>query len=220
MTTIEKTIAYGTIYTSTYPAIVKELEKTYSGKVITKRTDHSSASMIFTLELNNNRQHWSTPDNFYNAANTLFDFQIDLAATAENTKCPLFISEQQDSLAQDTVWIPKRTPTGSIILRCWLNPPFKNIKDWICKAYNEAQKDPDALICVLCRVAPSAKWWMEYVTKAHQVLLIGGKRVQFEPPEGVKKSSNPQECCLVIFGKNDTDDPDPPTIYTWDWTKE
>jgi phage N-6-adenine-methyltransferase len=161
------------------------------------------------------RGKWATPQDFFDAANAMFDFQIDLAATAENTKCEEFISPEEDSLAQDVAWIWTNTALGCGHFRCWLNPPFSNIKDWIEKAYNEAQKDERAVIVVLCRVAPSARWWMKYVTRADEVLLIGGKRVQFIPPKGIKKSSNPQECCLVVFRQNPCNND--PVISTWDW---
>ena len=158
---------------------------------------------------------WATPQNFFDAASKrLGPFHIDLAAKAHNTKCVDYISPERDSLAQDVVWINNQHTT------CWLNPPFSNIKDWIKKAYEQAQLNRRAKIVVLCRIAPSTKWWMNYVPRADEVLLIGGKRVQFEPPPNTESSSNPQECCLMVFTHNDYVGYDNPEIYTWDWTEE
>ena len=83
---------------------------------------------------------WATPQNFFDAASKrLGPFHIDLAAKAHNTKCVDYISPEQDSLAQDVVWVDKCHTT------CWLNPPFSNIKDWIKKAYEQAQLNRRAL---------------------------------------------------------------------------
>ena len=58
---------------------------------------------------------WATPQNLFDQLNAEFDFEIDLAATAENTKCASFYSLQLDSLSQH--W-------GSRFARGWLNPPY------------------------------------------------------------------------------------------------
>jgi site-specific DNA-methyltransferase (adenine-specific) len=58
---------------------------------------------------------WTTPQNLFDQLNAEFDFEIDLAATAENTKCASFYSLQLDSLSQH--W-------GSRFARGWLNPPY------------------------------------------------------------------------------------------------
>ena len=58
---------------------------------------------------------WATPQNLFDQLNAEFDFEIDLAATAENTKCASFYSLQSDSLSQH--W-------GSRFARGWLNPPY------------------------------------------------------------------------------------------------
>jgi phage N-6-adenine-methyltransferase len=158
------------------------------------------------------QQDWATPQDFFDAVSKQFGpFDIDLAATPDNAKCERFINgDTTDSLAPDVEWV------NSEHTSCWLNPPFGNIAEWIEKAYYEAQKEPCVKIVVLCRIAPSTKWWMDYVIKSHMVLLLGGKRVQFVPPRGIKKTSNPQECCLVFFYPTTRWGLD---IRTWDWSK-
>ena len=58
---------------------------------------------------------WATPQDLFDQLNAEFDFEIDLAATAENAKCSSFYSLQLDSLSQH--W-------GSQFARGWLNPPY------------------------------------------------------------------------------------------------
>ena len=58
---------------------------------------------------------WTPPQNLIDQLNSELDFEIDLAATAENTKCASFYSLQLDSLSQH--W-------GSRFARGWLNPPY------------------------------------------------------------------------------------------------
>lgn len=58
---------------------------------------------------------WGTPQDTFDKLHAEFDFQIDLAATAENSKCDSFHSIRTDSLSQD--W-------GAVFDRGWLNPPY------------------------------------------------------------------------------------------------
>ena len=58
---------------------------------------------------------WATPQSLFDKLNAEFNFEVDLAATAENTKCTSFYSLEMDSLSQH--W-------GSRFARGWLNPPY------------------------------------------------------------------------------------------------
>ena len=54
---------------------------------------------------------WSTPQDFFDALNSIFNFTLDVCANAENTKCENYFTEEQNGLEQE--W------TGT----CFMNPP-------------------------------------------------------------------------------------------------
>ena len=169
------------------------------------------------------RQEWETPEDFFGVVDAEFDFQIDVCATAENTKCDDYIGPKGDQGAlmidakyPATPWLP------SNIRRAWCNPGFSDPFPWMERAYKEAQAHCDAVIVVMSRISPSTKWWRNWAMKALEIRLLTGSarsksRVHFVPPPGVKASSNTQENCLIIFRPNPHELL--PRIWTWDWTK-
>ena len=58
------------------------------------------------------KMDYSTPVLFFDALDSVFHFQMDLAASPENALCPKYFTEQDDALKQ--LW------RGT----CWLNPPY------------------------------------------------------------------------------------------------
>lgn len=162
------------------------------------------------------RQEWETPDDFFGVVNAEFRFQLDVAATRENRKCTGWIGRKENALSPKCPWI---YPSER---RVWLNPGFSGVGPWMKKAYEESQRYPDAVVVVMARISPSAKWWRNWAMKASEIRLLTGSvpkksRVHFIPPPGVEASSNTQENCLIIFRPNPHNLP--PRIWTWDWTK-
>lgn len=157
------------------------------------------------------RQEWETPQDFFDVVNAEFNFQLDAAATADNAKCGGYITLEVDALCPSTYWVIHEN------YRIWLNPGFSDVGSWMEKAYFEVQESPSAVVVVMALVSPSTKWWRDWAMKASEIRLIGGKRVQFKAPPGIKQSSNARENCLIIFRPNPHNQP--PRIWTWDWTE-
>ena len=59
------------------------------------------------------RHDWETPQDFFDALNDEFGFDLDAAASAENAKCREFFDEEADGLSSD--W------GGRTV---WCNPPY------------------------------------------------------------------------------------------------
>lgn len=80
----------------------------------------------------NSNQNIETPTSFFEAVEHLFNvqFKYDLAASAENTKCENFFTEQNNSLS--FAW-----PLDGW---CWLNPPFRKLSKFIPKCVTERKK--------------------------------------------------------------------------------
>jgi phage N-6-adenine-methyltransferase len=95
-----------------------------------------------------------TPQQFFDALNAEFGFDIDCAASAQNKKCELYFGFGSalgtDALEQD--W------GGST---CFLNPPYSTAGAFVAKARQEADKG--ATVVMLLPVRTDTRWWHAHV---------------------------------------------------------
>lgn len=130
---------------------------------------------------------WSTPQDLFDNLNSMFNFETDVCATAENTKCKNYFTKEQNGLLQD--W------TGT----CWMNPPYgrdkaNSIALWMKKAY-ESSLDGAMVVCLIpCRT--DTKWWHEYVMLGEITFIKG--RLKF----GGHKDNAPFPSAIVVFKGN------------------
>jgi phage N-6-adenine-methyltransferase len=126
---------------------------------------------------------WVTPWEFFNKIQEEFNLEIDVAASSENTRLPVYFDEQMDSLKQD--WKGKR---------CWMNPPYgRQIGQWIKKA---ATSGAEIVVCLL-PARTDTKWFHEYIYGKAEIRFIKG-RIKFSGMEGAGKFPS----MLVIFRKD------------------
>ena len=137
------------------------------------------------------RDVWETPQPIFDYMNELYQFEIDLAADVDNTKCDVFLF---DSLNQ--AWHEKAS-VG------FCNPPYSDTGSWLKKGWEEAQQ---GFVSVFLVPTPNGEsYWGEYVFgKASEILFING-RVAFEQPQPdgttMPKSGNSRGSCFVEFGR-------------------
>ena len=75
-----------------------------------------------------------------------------------------------------------------------MNPPYKDIKKWIIKAYNESIKHNSIIVCLI-PARTNTSWWHEYCMKG-EIRFIKG-RPKFEGCiHGL-----PQPLAIVVFGE-------------------
>jgi phage N-6-adenine-methyltransferase len=123
---------------------------------------------------------WATPQDFFDALNAEFCFDVDVCATAENAKCVKYFTAEQDGLKQQWHGV------------CWMNPPYgKVIGSWVKKAYESAQNG--ATVVCLLPARTDTKWWHDYCMKG-SIRFIRG-RLKF----GGNKNSAPFPSAVVIF---------------------
>jgi phage N-6-adenine-methyltransferase len=132
------------------------------------------------------RQDWATPPALFAALDAEFHFTLDVAASAENAKCPRFYDEQTDGLTRP--WAPER---------CWVNPPYHPavLPRFVEKGYVESQRG--ALVVLLVPARTDTTWWHRYVALAAEVRFLPG-RVRFILPSG-RSSSSPFPSAIVVF---------------------
>jgi phage N-6-adenine-methyltransferase len=138
--------------------------------------------MIAPCMVSSASDDWPTsPAFFAMMAHRFGPFDIDVAASVENAKCPRYFTREQDGLRQ--------TWTG----RCWCNPPYgRQIAPWIRKAAESAQAG--ALVVCLLPARVDTAWWQDFVLPFAEVEFVRG-RLRF----GSGEYPAPFPSAIVIF---------------------
>jgi len=129
---------------------------------------------------------WGTPQSLFDQVDQEFQFDLDVCATDENAKCPLYFTEEVDGLIQPwTGWT------------CWCNPPYgSEIALWVEKACYEGQQGVTVVCLLPCRT--DTKWWNDFVMQAREIRFIS-RRLKFEGAGNMA----PFCAALVVFGPTD-----------------
>lgn len=128
------------------------------------RNNFASPSML--VHSMSRADDWETPADLFAKLDAEFGFTIDVAATAENAKCPLFFTPDDDGLSQS--W------DGRV---CWMNPPYGTaIARWMRKAFEESLRGATVVCLVPART--DTAWWHDYAMRAHERRFLRG-RVRF-----------------------------------------
>lgn len=130
---------------------------------------------------------WATPKWLYDELDAEFHFNYDPCATADNHKCFLWTSKEDDGLTTD--WGGQRV---------FCNPPYSDLPRWVEKAYRETRKD-DTLVCMLLPARTDTRYFWNYIWQRSEVRFIKG-RVHYENSEGKRmKFGSPFPTMIVIF---------------------
>jgi phage N-6-adenine-methyltransferase len=142
---------------------------------------------------------WRTPVETFNALNAEFGFDLDAAATADNSWVDgdyfgpdHFYVNQRDALAIDD-W----TIYGSTI---WLNPPYSRCREFIAKAAQEARRGATVVCLVPSRT--DTRWWHGDVWDAERNQPRPGVEVRFIKGRlkfGNSENSAPFPSVVVVF---------------------
>lgn len=136
--------------------------------------------MTMDVHFSSKTDLWETPQDLFDKLNSEFHFTVDVCATQENAKCPVFFTQEQDGLKQS--W------TGV----CWCNPPYgRAITKWVKKAYESSQNGATVVMLIPSRT--DTAWWHDYVIKGGMRFLRG--RLKF----GNSKNSAPFPSAICIF---------------------
>ena len=137
---------------------------------------------MITAELFSSKtDDWATPQDFFDAWNALYDFELDVCANHDNAKCQNYFTIEEDGLQQD--WEAKR---------CWMNPPYgREIGKWMEKAYKESKKGATVVCLVPART--DTAWWHDYAMQGSITFIRG--RLKF----GDSKNSAPFPSAVVVF---------------------
>jgi len=140
-------------------------------------------------------QDWETPKPLFDYFNKDYQFELDTAATKENTLCQNYFTKEQNALIQD--W--------SIYKSSWTNPPYnREGRLFIKKAYEESLKNHIAIMLLPCRT--DVKVWHDYVMKSSFIYFIKGRLKfvnkslpSYQENGNFRLNSAPFPSCIVIF---------------------
>lgn len=119
---------------------------------------HGQSRLNSALMFSKNSDEWRTPQDFFEALDAEFGFDVDAAASAENAWKESYFGldhpreGRRDALAIDW-W-----PWGRVF---WLNPPYSKCREFIAKAAESSLKG-----CTVVCLVPSrtdTRWWHEHV---------------------------------------------------------
>lgn len=133
------------------------------------------------------RQEYATPQFFVDRvrdALSIDRFDLDAAATRDNTKADNFFTKQQDGL--QGLW------SG----RVWCNPPYKEIDPWVDKAFAELAAERVQLIAMLLPARTGRPWFHKLLRSRFVDVMFVEGRISFVPPDGVE-ASHPREFSVV-----------------------
>lgn len=105
---------------------------------------------------------WETPQALFYSLDSKFHFTLDVCATADNAKCPVYFSPVDDGLKQ--VW------TGNV----WCNPPYgRDLYRWVEAAFSSALAN---VVVLLLPARTDTKWFHDFVVPfASEVRFLRGR---------------------------------------------
>lgn len=135
----------------------------------------------------NAKDEWQTPIWLFNLLNHEFDFDLDAAATEDNTLCDYFFDKEADGLRS-------RWTHESV----FVNPPYSQMKAWVKKGFEEARDNPlvGKVVMLVAARTDTQAWW-QYVRFGEVRFLPG--RLKFGLAGGEAKFSAPFPSAVVIF---------------------
>lgn len=140
------------------------------------------AHRLFATE--NPKDDRPTPDGFFAPLMEEFGFEIDVAASVQNTKCKRFYTVDDDGLAQS--WAP-----GPV----WCNPPYSEIGLWVQKAAQEQSNGVTSVLLV--PASTDVAWFHDFVLPSAEIRFVRG-RLKF----GNTSNRAPFASLILIFRGN------------------
>lgn len=145
---------------------------------------------------NKKAQDWCTPALPFQTFHREYRFTCDGAASLLNHKLPYYWTEAHDALSRS--WAGHRV---------FWNPPFSDVGAWLAHAIE--QRDRYGVFSVgLALCSLETDWYLDLASKVEKHTFR--RRVAYEPPRGVEKSSPSFPSVLLICN------PDRPTYGNGD----
>lgn len=153
------------------------------------------------------KQDWRTPPELFQLLDNEFDFEVDGAATKEDTLCDLHVSDAFSERSEHA-WSPS---CDSV----FVNPPYANLDPWINLFCDWADIGKNLVVALLPAKCDTG-WFALCCQTAHEIRLMKG-RVQFIDPETGKPGANSNNAGSMIAIWRPGPRPSCAHIWLWDW---
>ena len=131
------------------------------------------------------REDWETPDALFRALDSIFHFDFDAAAHADNAKCEKFISRGEDARF---AWWPNYGQ------RAFLNPPYgRGVRAFLEAAVRASERGVGTVALLPART--DTEWWYDLVGWRAQAIWFLKGRLRF----GKATNSAPFPSALVLW---------------------
>jgi phage N-6-adenine-methyltransferase len=139
---------------------------------------------------------YSTPMALFTKLDQEFGFDLDVAATPKNAKCPVYFTADDDGLAQQ--WF------GKVFMNC----PYSQVSVWIQKLLKELVVGRIQVGVALTAARPDTAWFQTVASYACEIRFLKG-RLTFEG----QSNAAPFPSVVLVF------DPAKKTqlVKFWDW---
>jgi phage N-6-adenine-methyltransferase len=168
------------------------------------RVHHRSPRRVARTADTNDRR---TPRWFFSACAARFGrFDLDVAASAENALCPIWLDASTDGLRAE--W----APLGGRLRQAWCNPPYGppgTIERWIAKARQE--RDDHRIRTLLLLPADTSTRWYHDVAKTELTELVPF-RLAFDAPDGSTEGNSAKFGSVLVWIAPQIVQPDRPRV--------
>lgn len=159
--------------------------------------------------------YWHTPPSLYALLDAEFCFQVDAAASAENTFCPLWCGLDSvpggyayDALTSDWSF-------GGEAQRVWCNPPYSKMGEFVFRAWEQCQAHRLTVVLLIPAYTDPCYWWDCIVPYADEIRFLRG-RVSFLE-RGAQKTSARFPSVVIVFRYRAGELRGSPRVTWWDW---
>lgn len=135
-------------------------------------------------KLDGKSDEFGTPDYIFKPLDDEFHFDIDVAASITNTKCPHFLTKEDDATREQLCWyrfgLASDTTKPDYSRAAWCNPPYSRtlVEKFVEKAHAETQLHPRLTVVMLLPARTEQAWFHDIVLKYAEVRFVR-KRVKF-----------------------------------------
>lgn len=145
---------------------------------------------------------WRTPDDLFGPLHAEFNFGLDACASHGAEKCPVYISPDEDALAQS--WRHFVAACGVAGRTVWINPPFNPMTPWVDKVLEEHAAGLD--IVLLCNAATGTLWFRKLAEVAAQIRFTTGRVAFLHPETGEQMKGNNAAQAIFVLSHTHTYD--------------
>jgi len=155
--------------------------------------------------MSSEKRDWETPAELFDPIDALFQFEMDVCARKDNTKCKVFISPEEDAFV--TPWVHEDFKGIHVGAMAWMNPEYgkpehpckephekctkqickkrgfhiteyiPGIGDWIERARNQSEENGTTVVCLL--PARTDTIWFQTVWNHAKLLCFLRGRFKF-----------------------------------------